>query len=405
MQTVYERCCGLDVHKKLIVACFRNGRKAELRKFDTLTCSIKELGNWLLDNGCQKVAMESTGAYWKPIYNILELLNLEVIVVNAHHMKSVPGRKTDVKDAEWIADLLQHGLLKASYIPDREQRELREIVRYRKSLVEERSREINRLEKTLEGANIKLSSFVSDLTGMSSRRLIEQALIGEVNQENIGDLIHSSMQSKKPELLQAMDGAFSPIQKQLVKAILDHIDDMTKRIKDLDNIIDNQMKGYEDVIKKIDEMSGIGKRSAEVIISEIGIDMNRFPSDAHLCSWAGLCPGNNESAGKRKSGKTNKGNKQLKSTLIQCAKAAQKNKESFFHAQYQRLVVRRGTNRATVAVAHSMLIAIYHMLKNNVPFKDLGSDYYTKFNTKSKARYYMKRLQELGVSVPVSLST
>jgi len=404
MQTVYERCCGIDVHKKLIVACFRNGKKAELRKFDTLTCSIKELGSWLLENHCQMVAMESTGPYWKPIYNILELLNLDVIVVNAHHMRNVPGRKTDVKDSEWIADLLQHGLLKASYIPDKEQREQRDVVRYRKSLVEERSREVNRLEKILQGANIKLSSFVSDLTGVSSRKLIEQALVGEVNQENIGDLIHYSMQSKKSELLLAMEGVFSPIQKQLVKAILDHIDDMTKRIKDLDDIIDNQMKGCEDAIKMIDELPGIGKRSAEIIVSEIGVDMTRFPSASHICSWSGLSPGNNESAGKRKSGKTNKGNKHLKSILIQCAKAAAKDKKSFFYAQYQRLVVRRGANRASVAVAHSMLIAIYHMLKDKVPFKDLSSDYYTKFNTQSKANYYIKKLQELGVPVPVSLA-
>ena len=404
MQTIYERCCGIDVHKKLIVACFRNGKKAELRKFDTLTCSIKELGNWLLDNNCQKIAMESTGAYWKPIYNILELLSLDVIVVNAHHMKSVPGRKTDVKDAEWIAQLLQHGLLKASFIPGKEQRELREIVRYRKSLIEERSRELNRLEKTLEGANIKLSSFVSDLTGVSSRNLIEQALLGEVNQDNIGDLIHHSMQSKKPELIKAMEGALSSIQKQLVRAILDHIDDMTKRIKNLDGIIDNQMKGYEDAVKRIDEISGVGKRSAEVILSEIGTDMNRFPSAAHISSWSGLCPGNNESAGKRKYGKTNKGNKHLKSILIQCAKSAKRDSNSFFYAQYQRLVVRRGKNRATVAVAHSMLIAIYHMLKDNVAFKDLGSDYYTKFNTEKKANYYLIKLKELGVPFPVSMA-
>ncbi len=404
MQTVYERCCGLDVHKKLIVSCFRNGKKAELRKFDTLTVSIRELGNWLLNNGCQMIAMESTGVYWKPIYNVLELLNLDVMVVNAHHMKNVPGRKTDAKDAEWIADLLQHGLLRASFIPDREQRELREIVRYRKSLVEERSRELNRLEKVLEGANIKLSSFVSELSGVSSRKLIEQALVGEINQENIGDLIHSSMQDKKADLLKAMDGCFSSIQKKLVKAILDHIDDMSRRIKELDNIINNQMKGYEAEIKKIDDMAGIGRRSAEVIISEIGTDMSRFPSDAHISSWSGLCPGNNESAGKRKNGKTTKGNNTLKSTLIQCAKSAIKNKNSFFYAQYQRLVVRRGANRATVAVAHSMVIAIYHMLKNNVIFKDLGSDYYTKYNAESKARYYITKLQQLGVSVPVSLA-
>ena len=405
MQTVYERCCGIDVHKKLIVACFRNGKKTELRKYDTLTSSIKELAIWLIENGCEMVAMESTGAYWKPIYNILELLCLDVMVVNAHHMKNVPGRKTDAKDAEWIADLLQHGLLRGSYIPNKEQRELREVVRYRKSLIEERSREINRLEKTLEGANIKLSSYVSDLTGVSSRKLLNQAMEGEVTPDNIGDLIHYSMQDKIPILLKAMDGVLTPIQKKLVQAILDHIDDMSRRIKDLDDIINKEMKDYEDAIKKIEELPGIGTRSAEVILAEIGIDMSRFPTAAHISSWSGLCPGNNESAGKRKSGKTNKGNKHLKSILIQCAKTAKNNKNSFFYAQYQRLVVRRGANRATVAVAHSMLIAIYHVLKDKVPFKDLGEDYYTKFNTEKKANYHIKKLQELGVSIPVSLAT
>ena len=405
MQTVYERCCGIDVHKILIVACFRNGKKTELRKYDTLTSSIKELAIWLIENGCEMVAMESTGAYWKPIYNILELLCLDVMVVNAHHMKNVPGRKTDAKDAEWIADLLQHGLLRGSYIPNKEQRELREVVRYRKSLIEERSREINRLEKTLEGANIKLSSYVSDLTGVSSRKLLNQAMEGEVTPDNIGDLIHYSMQDKIPILLKAMNGVLTPIQKKLVQAILDHIDDMSRRIKDLDDIINKEMKDYEDAIKKIEELPGIGTRSAEVILAEIGIDMSRFPTAAHISSWSGLCPGNNESAGKRKSGKTNKGNKHLKSILIQCAKTAKNNKNSFFYAQYQRLVVRRGANRATVAVAHSMLIAIYHVLKDKVPFKDLGEDYYTKFNTEKKANYHIKKLQELGVSIPVSLAT
>jgi transposase len=404
MEIVYRCCCGIDVHKNVIVACFKNGKKAELRKFDTVTRSIKELAKWLLENKCEMIAMESTGSYWKPIYNIFELNDLSVIVVNAQHMKTVPGRKTDVKDAEWIADLLQHGLLKSSYIPDKEQRELRDIVRYRKSLVEERSRELNRLEKTLQGANIKLSSFVSEITGVSARNLIEQALVGEINEENISNFIHTSLKADKSELLKAMEGVFSNIQKHLVRAILSHIDDMTKRIKDLDDIINKHMNDYEDAIKKVDELPGIAQRSAEVILSEIGLDMSRFPTAAHLSSWSGLCPGNNESAGKRRNGKTNKGNKHLKSILIQAAKSAVKNKASFFHAQYQRIVVRRGANRATVAVAHSMLIAIYNILKNNVSFKDLGSDYYTKFNVNAKTNYYMKKLKELGVQLPVTVT-
>lgn len=402
MDVVYERCCGLDVHKKLIVACFRNGKKAELRKFDTLTENLRELCKWLLENKCQMVAMESTGSYWKPVYNILELNGLEVMVVNAHYIKNVPGRKTDVKDAEWIAELLQHGLVKASYIPEKEQRELREIVRYRKNLIEERSREINRLEKTLEGANIKLSAFVSDLTGLSSRNLLREAMYGEVSAENIVELLHSSMLHKQDTILKAMDGVMSITQKHLVKAIMDHIDDMTRRIDNMSDFIDQQMQKYVDEINKLDEMPGIGKRGAETILAETGVDMGRFPTAAHFASWAGLCPGNNQSAGKRKNGKTNHGNRFLKTALIQAAKAAVKNKESFFHAQYQHIVVRRGANRATVAVAHSMLIAIYHMLKNNTLFKDLGKDYYTQFNKESKARYYMKKLQELGVPFPVS---
>ena len=405
MEMVYERCCGIDVHKKMIMACFRNGRKSETRSFGTLTSEIKKLCTWLEDQHCQMIAMESTGVYWKPIFNILELHDLNVMVVNAHHMKNVPGRKTDVKDAEWIASLLQHGLLKASYIPDREQRELREIVRYRKSLVEERTREINRLEKTLEGANIKLSSIVSDITGVSSRKLLTQILTGEVNEDNIDSLIHISMAEKRGHIILAMEGVLSPVQMKLLKAILSHIDDMTKRIRDLDDIIKTEMKRYEDDIKALDKIPGIGIRSAEMIVAEIGTDMSRFPTASHLASWSDLCPGNNESAGKRKGGKTNKGNRNLKSALIRCAKAAKTNKDSFFYAQYQRLVVRRGANRATVAIAHSMLIAIYHMFKNGIDFRDLGSDYYTKHNTQAKAMYYVRKLKELGDPLSVLVTT
>ena len=400
MQTVYERCCGIDVHKKLIVACLRNGNKAELREFKTLTGDIRELAKWLKASDCQMVAMESTGVYWKPIYNILELLEIPVMVVNAHHMKNVPGRKTDVKDAQWICQLAQHGLLRASYIPDKEQRELRDVVRYRKSLTEERAREMNRLEKILEGANIKLSSFVSSLTGVSSRKLINQAMTDEgVTAENIAPLLHVSMLGKQNDLLLAMDGFLTLVQRKLVRAVLNHIDDMTKRIGEMDDLINGQMKKNEDEIQRLDEMAGIGRTSAQIILAELGTDMSRFPTAAHVCSWAGLSPGNNESAKKRKGGKTTKGNKTLKSTLIQCAQSAVKNQNSFFYAQYQRIAVRRGANRAKVAVAHSMLIAIYHMFKNNVPFKDLGADYYSKFNVQTKVNYHINKLKQLGHEV------
>lgn len=400
MQAVYERCCGIDVHKKMIMACLLVGNKQEIRSFGTSTEDLRKMAQWLMDNECQIAAMESTGAYWKPVYNVLEVLGIEIIVVNAQHMKAVPGRKTDTKDAAWIADLLKHGLLKASFIPDKEQRELREVSRYRKSLVEERSREINRLEKTLEGANIKLSSVVSDLTGASSRGIL-QALTGEgLNESNIDKLLYANLREKKAELLKACDGVMTTIQKKLVRAILDHIDDMTRRISDMDDIINGEMKAYEQAIKAIDEMPGIAPRSAQVILSEIGLDMSRFPTDAHLASWAGLSPGNNESAGKRKSGKTCKGNKTLKTTLIQCAKVAAHKEGSFYKAQYDRLVVRRGKNRATVAVAHSMLISIYHMLKDGVPFHDLGDTYYNQFNAEKKIHHYLNKLKSLGWQPP-----
>ena len=402
MEAVYERCCGVDVHKKMIVACLKIGKKHELRQFGTTTKELKELANWLVVGNCEMVAMESTGSYWKPIYNILEVLGLEVMVVNAQHMKAVPGRKTDMKDAQWIADLLQHGLLRASYIPDKEQRELREVSRYRKSLVEERAREINRLEKTLEGGNIKLSSVVKDITGKSSRSLIKKALTEGVTEENIDALLYGRLRVKKEELLLAMDGVLTKTQRRLIGAITDHIDDMTRRIGDMDEIVKEEMKKYEEAIAAIDEIPGIGLLSAQSILAEIGIDMSRFPTASHLASWAGLSPGNNESAGKRKSGRTCKGNAMLKTTLVQCAKQASRNSKSFFKAQYDRLVVRRGANRATVAVAHSIIIAIYHILKYNEPFKDLGVDYYQQFNTEKKISSYLRKLSDLGWQPPIS---
>lgn len=406
MEVKYERCCGIDVHKKMIVACLIRGGKQELRKFGTATKELRELSTWLLEAGCQMIAMESTASYWKPLYNIFELSGLDAMVVNAQHMKALPGRKTDIKDAEWIADLLRHGLLKASYIPDREQRELREIARYRKSLIDERSREINRLQKMLEGANVKLSSVVSAITGKSSRRLLDTIIQDKkLDEEEILTLLHPSMHGKLGEIMGAIDGIVSPLQRRLLRNVLDHIDDMTRRIEDMDKLISDYLNEYEAAIAALDEIPGIGRLGAETILAEIGLDMSRFPTAAHLCSWAGVAPGNHESAGKRKSGKTTHGNKALKAMLAQCAKAAQKVKGSFFSSQYQRIAVRRGSNRATIAVAHSMLIAIYHMLKTGSAYRELGSEYYNQFNQEKKIQSYLKKLSALGWELPTTATT
>ena len=404
MEVVYRCCCGIDVHKKVIAACLNNGGKQELREFGTTTGEIKSLANWLTDAGCEMTAMESTGVFWKPLYNLFEVMGLDAIIVNASHMKALPGRKTDVKDAEWIANLLRHGLLKASYIPDREQRELREIARYRKSLIEERAREVNRLQKVLEGANIKLDSVVKNINGKSARKLLATIISDEkLDVDEITGLIHGSMRPKVEQIMLSLEGITTSLQRKLIAQIVDHIDDMTKRISEMDDLIKGYMEQYESAIAAIDELPGIARRSAEVIIAEIGMDMTRFPSAAHLCSWAGVCPGNNKSAGRRQHGKTTKGNKALKSILTQCAKSARNVKDSYFSAQYQRIAARRGKNRATIAVAHSMLIAIYHVLKYGVAFKDLGSDYYDSFNREHKIKGYLKRLQALGWSPDLAI--
>lgn len=397
MEVVYRCCCGIDVHKKVIVACLVNGGEQELREFGTTTSEIKTLAKWLTESGCEMIAMESTGVFWKPLYNLFELMDLDAMIVNAAHMKALPGRKTDVKDAEWIADLLRHGLLKASYIPNREQRELREITRYRKSLTEERCREVNRLQKILEGANIKLDSVVKDITGKSARKLLQRIIDDDIpDSDEVPKLVHGRMRPKLEQIVASIEGITTPLQRKLLAQIIDHIDDLNRRIGELDKLVQEYMAEYEAAIEAIDEIPGIARRSAEVILAEIGLDMGRFPSAAHLCSWAGVCPGNYQSAGRRKHGKTTKGNKALKTILTQCAKSAKTVKSSYFFAQYQRISARRGKNRATLAVAHSMLIAIYHILKNKTAFHDLGSDYYDSFNRDRKINSYLKRLKALG---------
>ena len=319
------------------------------------------------------------------IYNILESSDLSAMVVNAQHIKKVPGRKTDVSDAEWIAELLQHGLLNASFIPDKARRELRELVGYRKSLTKEQAAELNRLQKMLEGANIKLSGTVKKINGASGRNLLEALLSGEkidlaklVEMRN-KKLIANNLKASDEQLADALNGVLTPLQKQMMRVMLRHIDELAAHIKELDDDIDRHMKDDEKAAAaQIQEINGIASTSAQIIISVIGTDMSRFPTDAHLASWAGLCPGNNESAKKRKSGKTRKGNALLRSTLVVCAHSAVKNKSSYFYAQFQRVSAHRRKKRAYVAVAHSMLIAIYHILKDGVPFHDLGSDYYQK---------------------------
>lgn len=403
MDKVYDKCCGIDVHKKIIVACFRYGNKQEIREFGATTKELLKLTDWLKDSECQIVAMESTASYWKPLYNILESSDLKTIVVNANHMKAVPGRKTDKKDAEWIAELLQHGLLKASYIPDKSQRELRELVCYRKSLVGERTRELNRLQKMLEGANIKLSGTVSNINGKSARSILEYLITGEaVNEAKYDEmynqrLIAHNLKATKEQIIDDLNGVMSSLQRRMMKELLVHLDELNIHIQNLNDEIDNFMKPEEkQASKAIQDVVGIGNTSAQAIISVIGADMSRFPTDAHLSSWAGVCPGNNESAQRRKSGKTQKGNSLLRTTLINCAHSAVKNKMSYFYAQFKRISAHRGNKRAYVAVAHSMLIAIYHILKDGVAFKDLGSEYYNQFNRERKINAYLKKLKSLG---------
>lgn len=348
-------------------------------------------------------AMESTASYWKPLYNVLETSGLNAIVVNAQHMKAVPGRKTDVKDSEWIADLLQHGLLQPSFIPNKAQRELRELVSYRKSLIKVKTAELNRLQKMLEGANIKLSGTIADIDGVSGRNLLNALLSDQkVDETKLDEMrrkkqIAPNLKASNEQLLEDLNGILTPLQKKMMKELLSHLDELIRHIKNLDDDISENMNGEEKkATAVIQDIPGIAAIGAQQIISVIGTDMSRFPTDAHISSWAGLCPGNNESAKKRRSGRSRKGNAMLRTTLITCAHAAVRNKNSFFYAEFQRVSGHRGSKHAYVAVAHSMLKAIYHILKDGVVFKDLGADYYNQFNKERKINSYLKKLRSLG---------
>lgn len=402
MDVIIERACGLDVHKDSITACIMTSEGKEVRTFSTKTIFLLELIDWIKEQRCSHVAMESTSVYWKPIVNLLEAEGIEFLVVNAQHMKSLPGRKTDVKDAEWIAQLLRHGLLKASFIPNRTQRELRELVRYRRSIIEERARQHNRIQKVLEGANIKLGSVVSDIMGVSAKDMLHAIAEGEDDPEKLSNLARRTMKKKKDELELALRGYVNPHQRLMLKTILTHIDFLTEQIVLLDKEIAERVSKYQEDIERLDSIPGIATRMAEQILAEIGPDVgSQFPTAAHLCSWAALVPGHNESAGKRKSSRTKKGNKYLRSALTEAAQSVRGSK-NYLGALYRRTAGRKGKKRAAIIVAHAMLRIAYYLLTRKEMYVDLGEDYFDKQRQVSIVRHSVRRLENLGYTVTIS---
>lgn len=398
MEVIYQRCCGLDVHKKSITACIITPDGRETRTFSTMTKGLLELADWLAQNQITHVAMESTGVYWKPVYNLLED-EFTTMVVNAQHIKAVPGRKTDVKDAEWIAELLRHGLIKASFIPDRWQREMRELTRYRRSLIQERAREINRVQKVLEGANIKLSSVATDVTGVSGRAMLEALVSGIEDPKELAEMAKGRMRTKLPQLEEALEGLMGTHQRMMLQTQLSHLDFLDQAIAQLDEEIADRMRPFEKHIQQIDEVPGINRRTIEEVLAETGVDMSRFPTDKHISSWAKVCPGNNQSGGKRRNGRTGHANRWLRTALVQGAQAASHTKNTYLSAQYHRIAARRGKNKAKMAVAHSILVIIYHMLRGNTPFKELGNNYFDKLRSSDVIRSSVRRIEKLGYKV------
>jgi len=405
MEILHERCCGLDVHKKSITACIITPKGKEIRTFGTMTRNLIELVDWVKSNRCSHVAMESTGDYWKPVYNLLEQEDLQSMVVNAQHIKAVPGRKTDIKDAEWIARLLRYGLVQGSFIPNREQRELREVVRYRRSIIEERTREVNRLQKVLEGGNIKLSSVASNILGVSARNMLEAIIKGENDITILADFAQKKLKHKKEELKLALEGRLGDHQLQMIEKQLAHIDYINGLISELDEEIEKRMAPFIKDLDLIDSIPGVGKRTAEQILAEIGTDMSRFPTPGHLCSWAGMTPGHDESAGKKKSSKTRKGNKKLRSALTEAAKAASRKKNTYLSAQYHRIAARRGKNKAAVAVGHTILYLIHILLTRKQEYVDLGFNYFDERKKEIVIKNSVKRLESLGLVVTVQEQT
>ncbi|MDI7277802.1 MAG: IS110 family transposase [Anaerolineae bacterium] len=396
MEVLYPCCCGLDVHKDSVVACLirpstSGGRAKEIRTFGTTTGDLLALAGWLEAAGCTHVAMESTGVYWKPVVNLLEG-RFEPVVANASHIKNLPGRKTDVSDAEWIADLLQHGMIRASFIPSREQRELRDLTRTRAKLVDERSAAVRRVQQVLEDANIKLSGVATDIMGVSGRAILEALLAGNTDPELLADLAKGKLRKKRDKLEQALAGRVSDHHRLLLMTHLEIADDLDEAIHRLSAAIEEKLRPFEEEVARLDTIPGVGQRIAEIIIAEIGLDMTRFATSGHLASWAGMCPGNNESAGKRKGGKTRNGSIWLRRALTEAARAAARAKSTYLAAQYRQLVVRRGSKKAAIAVGHSILVIAYNLLRHRDTYRDLGPSY---FNERRRARVAQRAIQQL----------
>jgi transposase len=408
MEVLHARCAGLDVHKKSVVACaLWSGPGGTVvkktRTFGAMTADLEQLADWLAAQGCATVAMEATGAYWKPVYNVLEARGgFALVVANAEHFRAVPGRKTDVKDAEWLATLLRHGLVRPSFIPDRAQRELRELTRYRTALIRERADEVNRLQKTLEAANIKLAAVISDVTGASGQRIPEALVQGRTDPEELADLAHWRVQKKRAELERAVVGRLEGTLRFVVERQLEHLGQLDGLIERCDREVAERLRPFAAELARLDGIPGVGPRTAQVILAEIGPDVSHFPSHRHLAAWAGMCPGNNASGGKRRRARTRKGSPWLRTALAEAAWAAGRCKRGYLAAQYRRLAARRGRKRAVVAVGHSVVVIAYHVLARGTSFEDLGGAYFDQRDREATRRGAVERLERLGYQVELT---
>lgn len=405
MEVLHPHCAGLDVHKETVVACVRhmaNGSvKRQIRTFKTTTKELLALSQWLGSEGCTHVAMEATGVYWKPVWHILSDGDFELVLANAAHVRNVPGRKSDTNDATWLADLLAHGLIRGSFVPDAQTQEMRNLLRTRKQLVRERTSHVQRLQKTLEDANIKLDSAISDVVGVSGRAMIEALIAGESDPGKLAEFAHRRLKAPPEELREALRGRVTKHHRFLLRLHLKQIDALDAAVVEIDREVNDSLEPFRTSVQLLSTIPGISQLSAAVITAEIGIDMSRFPTDGHLISWAGLCPKNDESAGKRRSTRMRKGAPWLKTMLIQCAWAATRKKGSYLQAQFHRLRSRRGAKKAIGAVAASILTAAYHMLSNGTLYQDLGADHFDRRAKTAQTKRLVNRLQRLGYAVQI----